>query len=372
MCFTSVIVSCFGLHPIHISFTHPIETFKEGFIGSYQYIYARECVIQCWFLFNLHFYSTLMLPIFDKYHPKHRNAKSLEQSNSGIESRIRVLKYMRKYIMLPRNDKDFSSLVTKLIYGRMKIVIIPGLVITCVELLLIGSFPRDSYDFWKDWYQHSLFVFIYFLGYAFMSVPKASIEELLKKTGLYYLISGIMLLLINSNNSVILNLTTCQYFDWIFSRTIIGFGKWMFILGSYGVFGIACTNRITSIGLLRQMAMPFYLIHVVVLRMIQSVAMGLILRLSNFKHVVYFNNQIDFKVVEWVSKVCFGTLITGIISYFITKSPDRVKYCFGLSPSKSNYSSKHWLQEHGIFIFLVFIKIIGYVIVNWNVVKSEM
>ena len=373
MCFTSVIEKCFELHPIHLFFIHPIETFKEGFIASYQYIYARQCVKQCWFLFNLYGYSTLLLPILDKYHPKHGNAKSLEQSNSGIESEIWVLKYMRKYIKFPRNHKDFSSIVTKLIVGRMKIVILPGFVITCIQLLLIGSFPRALFCFWKDWYQHALFVFIYFLGYAFMSVPKASMEELLKKTGLYYLISGILLLLLEQARvSLGLKITTSQYFDRIFARTLKGFGRWMFILGSYGVIGIARTKRVTGIGLLRQMAMPFYLLHHAVEMMIQSVTIGLILRLGKFKHVVYFNDQMDFKLLEWVSKVCFGTLITGTISYVVAKSPDRVKYCFGLSSSKSNNSSKHWVQDYGIFISLVFIKIIGYAIVKWNVVKSEI
>ena len=365
MCFTSVIVSCFELHPIHLSFIHPIKTFKEGFIESYQYIYAGQCVKQCWFLFNLYGYSTLLLPIFDKYHPKHRNVKSLERNNTGIESRKWGFKYMWKYIIIPWKDEDFSSLVTKLIVGRMRIVIIPGFVITSIELLLIGSFPRELFCFWKDWYEHALFVFIYFLGYAFMSVPKASMEELLRKTGLCHLISGTLLLLLGQAQvSFGLILTTSQYFDRIFLITLMGFGKWMFILGSYGVIGIACTKSITRIGLLRQMAMPFYLLHVAVLRLIQSVTIGSILRLGNFKHIVYFNDQIDLKLLEWASKVCFVTLITGIFSYVITKSPDRVKYCFGLSPLKSNDSSKHWVQEYGVLLSLVFIRIIGYVVVK--------
>ena len=136
------------------------------------------------------------------------------------------------------------------------------------------------------------------------------------------------------------------------------------LLGSYGVIGIACTKNITSIGLLRQMAMPFYLLHVAVLRLIQSVTIASILRLGNFKHIVYFNDQIDLKLLEWASKVCFVTLITGTFSYVITKSPYRVKYCFGLSQTKSNDSSKHWEQEYGILLSLVFIRIIGYIIVQ--------
>ena len=365
MCFTSVFTCCFEYHPIHISFIHPIKALQDGFIASYQYVYARNPVRQGWFLFYLYCYSMLLLPIFDKYHQKHRNGKSLKGTNYGIESPIWVLRYMRKHIMLPRNDEDFSSLVTKLIVGRMKIVIIPGFVITCIELLLIDSFPRDFQCFWKDWYQHALFVFIYFLGYAFMSVPKASMEELLKKSGLCHLISGTLLLLLGQAQvSFGLILTTSQYFDRIFLITLMGFGKWMFILGSYGVIGIACTKSITSIGLLRQMAMPFYLLHVVVLRLIQSVTIGSILRFGNFKHMVYFNDQIDLKLLEWASKLCFVTLITGIFSYVITKSPDRVKYCFGLSPSKSNDSSKHCVQEYGVLLSLVFIRIIGYVVVK--------
>ena len=362
MCFTSVFTCCFEFHPIHISFIHPSTALKDGFIASYQYVYARNPVRQCWFLFYLYCYSMLLLPIFDKYHPKHRNGKCLNGSNSSIESPIWVLRYMRKHIMLPRNNEDFSSLVTKLIVGRMKIVIIPGFVITCIELLLIKS---CFYCFWNDWNRHALFVFLYFLGYAFMSVPKASMEELFKETGLCHLISGTLLLLLGQDRASFgLILTTNQYFDRIFLITLMGFGKWLFILGSYGVIGIACTKNITRIGLLRQMAMPFYLLHEAVLRLIQSVSIRSILRLGNFKHIVYFNDQIDLKLLEWASKVCFVTLITGISSYVITKSPDHVKYCFGLSTSKSNDSSKHWVQEYGILLSLVFMRIIGYVIVN--------
>ena len=111
----------------------------------------------------------------------------------------------------------------------MKIVIIPGFVTTCIELLLKGSFPRDFECFWKDWYRHALFVFIYFLGYAFMPAPKASMEELLKKAGLCHLIGGTLFLLLGQARvSFGLILTTSQYFDRIFFDSLIRFGKWMF------------------------------------------------------------------------------------------------------------------------------------------------
>ena len=157
MCFTSAIASCFEVpHP----FVHPMKTLKEGFIGSYQHIYAEIPVRQCWFLFNLYGYSKLLVPIFDKYHPKYGNSKSWEQNNYESGSQFWFLKYMRRLIVLPRNHKDFSYLVSKLIIGRMKIVIFPGFVITAIELLLISSFPKDKFCFWKDFFHHALFIFV--------------------------------------------------------------------------------------------------------------------------------------------------------------------------------------------------------------------
>ena len=90
MCFTSVIDSCFYFpHP----FIHPLKNLQKGFIRSYQDIYSEPPLRQCWFLFYLYCYSMLLLPIFDKYHPKHRNGKCLNGSNSSIESPIWVLRY---------------------------------------------------------------------------------------------------------------------------------------------------------------------------------------------------------------------------------------------------------------------------------------
>ena len=163
MCFTSVIDSCFYLpHP----FINPLKNLQKGFIRSYQDIYSEPPLRQCWFLFNLYGYSMALLSIFDKYHPKHRNSQMWERNNSESESRYWFTKYIRRHMVIPKNHEDFSSLVSKLIIGRLKIVVVPGLVISAIELLLISSFPKDKFCFWKDWYHHALFIFVYFLGYA--------------------------------------------------------------------------------------------------------------------------------------------------------------------------------------------------------------
>ena len=193
MCFTSVIDSCFYFpHP----FIHPINNLQKGFIRSYQDIYSEPPVRQCWFLFNLYGYSMALLSIFDKYHPKHRNSETRECNSSESESQYCFTKYIRRHMVIPKSHEDFSTLVSRLIIGRLKIVVVPGLVISAIGLLLISSFAKDKFCFWKDWYHHALFIFVYFLGYAFMSVSQASINRILEKTGLYYLISGALLLLL--------------------------------------------------------------------------------------------------------------------------------------------------------------------------------
>ena len=370
MCFTSVIDSCFYFpNP----FIHRIKNLKKGFIRSYQYIYSEPSVRQCWFLFNLYGYSMVLLSIFDKYHPKHRNSETWERNNSPSESRYWFTKYIRRHMVIPKNHEDFSSLVSKLIIGRLKIVMVPGFFITAIELLLISSFPKNKFCFWKDWYHHALFTFVYFLGYAFMSVPQASIDKILEKTGLYYLFSGTLLLLIRQARVPLgLLFPATPIINRIFLIALTGFGKWMFILGSYRAMGKMCTENLKIIGLLRQMSMPFYLLHMAVLRVIRAVTILLVFRLGNSKLILNVNDPSNFKFLISVCKVFFGTLFTGIISYIVTKSPSPVKYCFGMASSGSRNCSKHRVREYGILISLLLIRIFGYAIVKLKVVESEM
>ena len=370
MCFTSVINTCFIFSD---PFIHPIKNLEKGFIGSYQDMYSIVPVGHCWFLFNLYGYSMALLPIFVKYHPKHRNSETFERNNSESESRYWFTKYIRRHMVIPKNHEDFSSLVSKLIIGRLKIVMVPGFVITVIELLLKGSFPENEFCFWKDWYHHALFIFVYFLGYAFMSVSQASINRILEKTGLYYLISGTLLLLLGQARVPLgVLLPASPIVDRISLIALTGFGKWMFILGSYAAVGKICTKNLTIIVFLRHMSMPFYLLHMVVLRVIRAVTISLIFRLGTFNLILYVQDLSNFELLITVCKVFFGTLFTGIISYIIMKSPSSVKYCFGMVSSGSRNCSKHWLHEYRVLISLLLIRIFGYVIVKLEVVGREI
>ena len=252
----------------------------------------------------------------------------------------------------------------------MRIAIVPGFVITFIDLFLISSSYQDKFYFWKTGHQ-ALFIFVYFLGYVFMSVPAASIEEVLKKTGLYYLVSGTLLLLLGQALVPLEKLLpTSSILKRIFLVALTGFGKWMFMVGSYGVMVKICAKDITiiGIGILRQISMPFYLLHIAVLWGIRAIALALIHRLGNSELIVYVKDPSNFNILLFVCKLFFGTLFGGIFSYVITKSPCLVKYCFGLTSSGSNHHPKHWLKEYGIFIFLLSIKIFGYAIVKWKII----
>ena len=164
-------------------------------------------------------------------------------------------------------------------------------------------------------------------------------------------------------------LPTTPIISKIFLIALTGFGKWMFILGSYGAMGKMCTINYKIIGLLREMSMPFYLLHMAVLHVVRAITIALVFGLGNFKLILDADDQSNFDLLLFVCKVFFGTMFTGIISYIITKSPSPVKYCFGMVSSGSRNCSKHWLHEYGILISLLLIRIFGYAIVKWKVVE---
>ena len=357
MCFTIVVTFGFKLHhPV----THPFENIKEGFIESYQHVYSKKSAGHSWFLFYLYGYSMLMLSIFDKYHPKHRNGKSLEQNNC-------------EHNVVPNNYEDFSSLVAKLVIGRMKIAIVPGLVITAIDILRACHIFENDHWHSTHWSNHILYTFLYFLGYALMSVPPESIDEILEKNALYYFVSGIVLLLFGqANNSLGALLPTSLIINKMFLNTLTGFGKWLFILGSYGAIGKVCAKNIGVIGFLRLISMPFYLLHGVVLAGIRAVAIVMVLRLAKLQIIPSTTIKSDIMFPLFVYKLICGTLCTGIISYIITKCPSPVKYVVGLASPRSNERSNYWLEEYGIFISLLFIRIVGYLIVKGKLVESQI
>ena len=389
MCVFNVIAYCFE---VPNPFDDPIETMKTGIINAYRYIYSNpnkskqikivHPVRQCWFLINLFMYSLLMLPIFDMFHPKHRNREKLEQNSSG--TRLWIYEYISTYNLLPQAYVDFTSICTKLMMGRIRIVMFPGFMITAEEVLWRKSHRKDIYDFYNHMsYDHAQFILMYFLGYVFISVRQSSIDEIVNKNGLYYLISGSLLLYGVLLGSLELHLTTNTIINRLILITLTGYGRWMVILGLYGAMSIVCTKEVRIFGMLRRITTPFYLLHVAILKVVHSILIALIMRFTSCSKdgnpvycpdpdILSSNGPSTFMFPILFLKVLFGLLITCIISYLITKSPSAVKYCFGLATSKSYNKYKNWFDEYGLLIFLVFIKLVGYALVNWTDIAHEI
>ena len=124
-----------------------------------------------------------------------------------------------------------------------------------------------------------------------------------------------------------------------------GLGEWPFMLGLYAVNRKICTRNFKIIKILREMAMPFYLLH-------QQILVGIA---SGTLWVPYLGS--------FIGTIMLVTLTTGGIAFLITKSPGPIRYFFGL-PSKHKWIPGEKLKGFGPFIVLILIGIIEIIAAN--------
>merc|ERR1739845_241536 len=154
------------------------------------------------------------------------------------------------------------------------------------------------------------------MGYAISAEDDHGFAEVMKKYRWLYLLIGTVLLQI----SVVINLGAEQWFisfyphitQYTLKCIFRGFGEWIFIIGLYSVNRHASTRTHTIIGLLRAMAMPFYLLHQQVLIVVVSGTLWLSY-LGSFPGTIILT-----------------TICTSMMSYLVVKSPAPVRYFFGL------------------------------------------
>ena len=308
------------------------ETYRENF---YSFLISLKltsftAVRQVWFLFYLYGYSMVVLFLLYRYHQKHSNEMKLALNDSKSVLIIWLSKYCR---------------IKKLIIGRWQVILYPGFMMSALNIFL-----GDSLLF-----SHSKQFFIYFLGYAFMSVDPAIIDKIVVKNGICNLITGMLFMsLLEAVESLKIAITTSPIIEETIHCTLQGLGTWMLLIGMYGTLNkvyIRDTWIIwKTVRFLRPLSMPFYLLHSVVLRGATFIgkAAGLL------------------GLVLFTYNVFSTTLLTGLISYLLTKSPKSIKYCFGIASSNSNSLSKYWLHEYGIIMLLLFIRITAYIILNFT------
>ena len=104
----------------------------------------------------------------------------------------------------------------------------------------------------------------------------------------------------------------------IFSGICRGLGEWLFVIGSVALAREKFTTSNDTLKMLRELAMPFYLIHVQVMVAYMAGALW-----------VPYLRSLPISVI-------IVTLISTIISFLITKSGP-LRYFFGLAPPKDSF-----------------------------------
>ena len=196
-----------------------------------------------------------------------------------------------------------------------------------VELLLRWPFPDGSFhafSFLLDWCNNIHFISVYFLGYAITSGDSSVFADILKKCRWWYLIIGTFFCLIIYVAVVLLgpSMLFVNFYPEMTAHIVTcilrGAGEWMFILGLYAVSRSIFTRNFRILKTLREMAMPFYLLH-------QQVLIALV---SGTLWIPYLGS--------FIVTIISSTIFTCALAFLIAKSPGPVRYFFGLP-------SNHWL-----------------------------
>lgn len=287
---------------------------------------------QAWFCIYLFVYSQLLAFSFANWHTKHGDDGPEQPTCCGrtygglcgflkkpFSLISQVLCCMCICFMPSSNPRQFTDTTKKLLMGPIRLFAIPGTYLTVVELSLRWTFPDGqfhAFSFLSDWCNNFHFIGMFFLGYAITSGDETGFGEILRKGRWWYFTLGFILLLAFVTMTILGDFFVDSITKYALSCIFRGYGEWMFMIGLYAINRSTWTRNFTIIKTLREMAMPFYLLHQQIL---------VVLLIGTFR----IPSLGSFFVT---TIVC--TLITCIAAFLIAKSPGPIRYFFGL-PSKS-------------------------------------
>ena len=317
---------------------------------------------QAWFNLYLFLYAQILAFNFSNWHAKHGDDGPTKPTCCGKENCnlltkpfslfARVLCCMNICFMSSTNPGEFTSATKKLLMGPIKLACVPSIYLVLVELSLRWIFPDGKYhafSFLFDWCNNFHFIGVYFLGYAIMSGDAHGFCGILKKCRWWYLIVGTLLLLAYVTVVIMGDHIFANFYPnvtkYILQCVFRGFGEWMFMVGLYAVNRNVCTRSFEVIKTLRQMAMPFYLLH-------QQV---LIVLVSGTLWIQYLGS--------FIVTILLSTIITFVIAFLVVKSPGPIRYFFGL-PSKNKIIPGVKLSGFGPFVALCVIVVIEAIVAN--------
>ena len=291
----------------------------------------------------MYVYAQLMTSSFLKWHPNH---------GDGIDE------------IIPINSKTshiFKERISKIMLGPIKIILTPAIMLLTRQILLVNDklnhyFPGHNRfsnllsGFWLDWRVHIKYIIFYFLGFAMTSLKSFDLDLILKKYGRVYLFCGSVLILIN----VSIQIFGCGWVggpygkevEDVLAKVIVSFGVWMIMIGLYATLDLVRIRNSKMIIFLREMAMPFYLLHFVVLRLL-SIAMP--------DHFTSSDGLLTITIL--------ASLFTGACSFLVVISPGIIRYFFGLPLTEKALLSE-WVRGYGPLALLIFIRMIETIIAN--------
>lgn len=324
---------------ILITFVTSPKKFSEKFHTDYCLLWKLDPDVG-WFLFYMFVYSLLFTSSFLKWHPRNECGKRIY------------------FLGIPQTSETYKMLMRKMLIGPIKLIFNPTLVLAMIEILTgpkvfakcedkTRPHSKDlQYNFWYDWCSHFTYSFLYFLGYAIISIESSQLDKIFKKYGVLYLFCGTCCMFIKISLTLVggtwvggYYTNEMEYITIIFLKSI---GEWMFIIGLYATLTCKCTKTFEMMKILRELSMPYYMTHTLVNRCLI---------------------RADIPRLGVMITLVLQTLLCGLCSLFIVKSPGFVRYFFGLPSNEKALLSK-WMKGFGPFVLLVVIRIIEYLIAN--------
>ena len=306
----------------------PLEhSFGEHVRSSYQFLGMH----QCWFLVYLFIYAQIFTFWFRASHPNHNDSETDALSCCGSTEFCFTRKpfgCMTKFFCClgfwfkpASTPEEFISSVKWYLGGPVKLAIIPGLLLGILETANnLVPWPSKPFNF--STFPFFSYMAIYILGYAVKAADK-HIQPIIDIWPWTYFTIGTGLctgygLLIPAINQPEAFYFLNPYLRSAINGFVRGFGQWLFLIGVIGVMGQNFTETRKWHKTLREMAMPFYVIHLQVLVALASGALW----------VPYLRT--------FPAMLLISSLLTGSFSYLISEKFGALRYFFGLTPPKGS------------------------------------
>ena len=226
---------------------------------------------------------------------------------------------------IPITINQANLIYPRFLGGPIRLAILPGLLIGIVDMIEQGfiypMIPSFITPISKPFFVMPFFAYMlaFLFGFTMGATDEDFTKTIMKKHRWSYFIIGILFCLLHA----IIKLpgidkgeagfTTNSIMIKIFSGIFRGLGEWLFIIGSVALAREKFTTSSDRLKILREMAMPFYLIHL----QVQTVYMLGALRVPYLKNIPF-------------------TVLTTLLSFLITKS-GFLRYFFGLPPPKDSF-----------------------------------